>query len=373
MAYIDQIKLSHFRNYDTLALSGLARGFIVLSGPNGAGKTNVLEAISVLAPGRGLRRAKIEELQNSAANMNAAQSWAVSARIQGGENESRIGTGLDPRSQKKKIIRINGENVTSQSVLGEYLSVFWLTPQMDNLFISPASERRRFFDRMILSFDPAHNGRMTRYEKALSQRSKLLREGNFDQSWLNALETQMAETGVALAATRADFARRLQTSMAKFDHPHFPDSRITLSGFLEDQLEKLPALELEERFRHALNHSREADSITGGAAIGPHRSDFMLVYQDRNMSADQCSTGEQKILLTGLVLAHAQLVTAEKGVPPVLLLDEVSAHLDENRRESLFNILGSLGGQIWLTGTDQSLFGDLQAHYLSVKDGRVSA
>lgn len=367
MSYIKQIKLSNFRNYSSLDIRDLGPGFVVLTGPNGAGKTNVLEAVSILSPGRGLRRARIEDLQKSSAN----DSWAVSALVSDGQRDDRIGTGLEPAGRKKRIARINGHTENALSSLGRYLSVFWLTPQMDSLFLDSGSERRRFLDRMILTFDPAHQGRMTRYEKSLSQRSKLLRDGNFDQSWLGGLESQMAETGVALAATRLDFIEKLKSTLNQFDVPGFPKSDIRLSGFLEDQLGKLPALDLEERFLHALSHSREADSITGGAAIGPHRSDFMLVYSKKGLDASQCSTGEQKILLTGLVLAHSRLVAAERQAPPLLLLDEVSAHLDESRRHSLYEILESLGGQVWLTGTDAALFHNLDGRYIAIDHGQV--
>ena len=432
MSYISQINLSHFRNYRSLTLTELERGFLVLTGANGAGKTNVLEAVSILSPGRGMRRAALEDIQckiqgniqdeiqgrpgqqvleipanhandsqyiDSQNKVGPDQSvvplapdpmdsiapidpmsgrqapWAVSAlikdRIQGQERENRLGTGVDPQGGKKRLIRINGETVSSQAALGQHLSVFWLTPQMDRLFIDPASERRRFLDRMIISLDPAHTGRTGRYEKAMSQRSKLLRDGVRDDRWLNALEAQMAETGVALAATRKDFVARLAACTQRFVHPDFPQSDLCLNGFLEDQLDNLPALELEERFQHALCHSREADSYTGGAAIGPHRSDFTLIYRAKKMVAGQCSTGEQKILLTALVLAHARLVAVERGLPPLLLLDEVTAHLDENRRHSLFQILRDIGGQVWLTGTDKSLFSGLDARYFMVEKGSV--
>lgn len=362
MTCISKLKLTNFRNYSSYKLDELEQGFVVLTGPNGSGKTNILEAVSFLAPGRGLRRAKIDEIRNHAAN----DSWAVSARVITGQSTHDIGTGSDPQSGQKRLVRIDGQNISAQANLGEYLSIFWLTPQMDSLFLDAASSRRRFLDRMILNFDPAHLGRTKRYEKALSQRSRLLKDGNADHSWLTALEIQMAQTGVALSAMRLDFISRLNKAFGEFDHPHFPDAHIKLSGFIEDELSKRPAVELEERFCHALAHSREADSVTGGAAIGPHRSDFIAIHKDKNLRADQCSTGEQKILLTALVLAHAILVSYERIMPPVLLLDEVTAHLDEARRESLFSVLGKLGGQIWLTGTHRELFGDLKARWVNL-------
>ena len=428
--YLSALTLSHFRSHRRTVLETDGRP-VAIYGPNGAGKTILLEAVSLFSPGRGMRRAALEDIQckiqgniqdeiqgrpgqqvleipanhandsqyidsqnkvgpdqsvvplapdpmDSIDTMSGRQApWAVSAlikdRIQGQERENRLGTGVDPQGGKKRLIRINGETVSSQAALGQHLSVFWLTPQMDRLFIDPASERRRFLDRMIISLDPAHTGRTGRYEKAMSQRSKLLRDGVRDDRWLNALEAQMAETGVALAATRKDFVARLAACTQRFVHPDFPQSDLCLNGFLEDQLDNLPALELEERFQHALCHSREADSYTGGAAIGPHRSDFTLIYRAKKMVAGQCSTGEQKILLTALVLAHARLVAVERGLPPLLLLDEVTAHLDENRRHSLFQILRDIGGQVWLTGTDKSLFSGLDARYFMVSDGALQS
>ena len=372
MPFVSDLKLQNFRNYKSCHIKNLEKGFTILYGPNGAGKTNILEALSFLSPGRGLRNSKVTDIQNQ----DFEPHWVVSASVGPLDESCRIGTGLDSQSGKKRIIKINGAFAKSQAELNAYLSIFWLTPQMDSLFIGSSGERRRFYDRMIFAFDPAHNGRLIRYEKAMSQRSKLLKDSDANdaqknESWLDSLEIQMAETGVALAATRVDFQSRLQKSLDQFDHPDFPPTTIHLSGFLEDQLCQYPALELEARFKDALEASRQADMLTGGAAVGPHRTDFMMIKNDSKIHANQCSTGEQKIILVGLVLGHAQLVVAEREIPPLILLDEISAHLDDRRRNSLFSILHDLGSQTWLTGTDQSLFGGLQARYIKIKAGAV--
>jgi DNA replication and repair protein RecF len=371
MSYIQNINLNHFRCYAQAMLGDLSSGLIVLHGPNGAGKTNVLEAVSLLAPGRGLRGAQNVEMQCQ----RSSQGWAVSAEINRGEAGAvRIGTGIDPVNAKR-LIRIQGESVKSQSALADYLACVWLTPQMDRLFIDSSSHRRRFLDRLVFSFDPGHAGRVARYDNALAQRSKLLREGRNEPVWLAGLEKQIAETGISIAAARLEFVQRLQTVCdARQDH-HFPRARLTVAGTIETLLERAPALEVEEMFIYQLAASRVRDSQTGGAATGPHKSDLSVVYAAKNMAADQCSTGEQKALLIGIILAHAHLIKAERGMAPVLLLDEIAAHLDEQRRAALYDILQDAGGQVWLTGTDCNLFDAVQdrAQFFEVRDAAIIA
>lgn len=356
MSTIQSLKLHRFRSYHTAVLHDLSSGLIVLSGPNGAGKTNVLEAISLLTPGRGLRSAKFLDLQNR----ESTEGWAISAQILTPFQELRIGTGLDPttrgRQNEKRATRINGQAAKNQNELAKHISCVWLTPQMDRLFLDSSRERRRFLDRLVFSFDPGHAGRVTRYDNALAQRSRLLREGKGDPAWLESLEEQMAETGVAIAAARLDFIHRLQSASGNADHTHFPKARFTVSGTLEDALDHTKALNAEDAFKENLRHSRMRDALTGGAAQGPHKSDLQVIYAARDMAADQCSTGEQKALLIGLILAHARLIAAARGHPPVLLLDEVAAHLDEERRAALYAILIDLKAQTFLTGTDTGLF-----------------
>lgn len=341
-------------------------GPVVLTGPNGAGKTNVLEAVSLLSPGRGLRGAKVSEMQRR----DAEKPWAISAEAETPFGTTRIGTGLDANSViEKRIVRINGETAKAQTALAEYLACVWLTPQMDRLFLEGSSARRKFLDRLIFAFDPGHAGRVTRYENAMSQRSKIIRENERpDPVWLDALEAQMAETGVAIAAARVEFLSILQRACDQdaIEETLFPRALMALRGTIEELLGRVPALEVEDMFRYQLRDSRGMDARTGGAATGPHKCDLAVSYAAKDMPADQCSTGEQKALLIGITLAHSRLMAAERGAPPILLLDEVAAHLDENRRAALYDILIGLGGQVWMTGTDAILFaalGDKMHHF----------
>ncbi len=371
MSYISSLKLHNFRCYSAAALSDLAAGFVVLHGPNGAGKTNVLEALSLLSPGRGLRGARVMEMQ---CQQQAAQPWAVAAALETSYGTVQLGTGLDPQTEKRTI-RINGATARGQNALAEHLACVWLTPQMDRIFIDAAGDRRRFLDRLVFAFDPGHSGRVTRYENALRQRSKLLQDGKGEPAWLESLEAQMAETGVAIAAARLEFVQRLQKASEAHRNDHFPLAQLTAKGTVEELLQNSPALEVEEMFRYQLSESRGVDMLTGGAATGPHKSDLAVKMAAKNMKADQCSTGEQKALLIGIILAHARLIAAERGSPPILLLDEVAAHLDENRRAALYEILESLGGQVWLTGTDRSLFSAIEntAQMFEVREAQIAA
>jgi DNA replication and repair protein RecF len=369
MSFLFSLKLHNFRCYEEALLEGLSGGLIVLYGPNGAGKTNVLEAVSLLSPGRGLRSAKNMEMQCQ----TGEKAWAVSASIHNGINEIKIGTGLDPQSEKR-LVRIQGQPVKSQSALADYISCVWLTPQMDRLFIDSSGHRRRFLDRLVFAFDPGHAGRASRYENALSQRSKLLRDGRKEPVWLDGLEAQIAETGIAIAAARIEFVQRLQRACNAANTEYFPRANLKVTGSIEELLRNAPALEVEDMFKYQLRASREKDSLTGGAASGPHKSDLAVIYAEKDMPADQCSTGEQKALLIGIILAHAHLIKAERGSPPVLLLDEVAAHLDENRRAALYEILQSMGGQAWLTGTDEMLFSPIRksAQFFEVRDAAIT-
>jgi len=370
------LSLSQFRNHEASRIAAGSR-FNVIWGDNGAGKTNVLEAVSFLSPGRGLRTARIVELQNRDTELTAAP-WSVSALIESAYGPVRIGTGRDGQDDKR-VVRVNGDAAKGgQSAMTEYLSVLWLTPQMDRLFQDASSARRKFLDRMVFAFDPGHSGRMTRYENAMRQRARLLQEagpGGTDPAWLSALEATMAETGVAIAAARQDFVRKLQQGVERTPadiQAHFPKARLSVRGTVEELVRRVPALEVEDMLRYQLQESRGLDSKTGGAATGPHKSDLQVIYDLKNMPADQCSTGEQKALLIGIVLAHGRMMAAERGAGPVLLLDEVAAHLDPSRRAALFERLAATGGQVWLTGTESSLFNDLTvATRLTVTAGHL--
>ncbi len=352
---------------------GLRTGLVVLCGPNGAGKTNILEAISLLTPGRGLRSAKALDMQRN----KSPQPWGVSAKISDQTGiENKIATGLNPQ-KGQRIVRINGADAKSQMALSDYLTCLWLTPQMDRLFLEGASARRQFLDRMIFAFDPSHSGRVRRYENAMRQRSKMLQEGQADPVWLTSLESQMAETGIAISAARLEFVVRLQDSCSCADQEeenYFPKLRLTAKGTIENLLKNMPAVEVERAFTYQLKQSRTQDAIVGGAATGSHKSDMDVVYQSKNMPASQCSTGEQKALLISLVLAHGRMMAADRGAPPILLMDEVAAHLDAARRYALFERLHALGGQVWMTGTDPVLFegAQNQAQFFDVESAQIT-
>jgi DNA replication and repair protein RecF len=380
MAFLTRIQLTEFRCYASASLEGLGRGPIVLYGPNGAGKTNVLEAVSLLSPGKGLRNAKIAEMQRQVSPDSTPSrplaggrvgeggieeaGWTVVAEAETFYGPARIGTGRESATDKR-IVRIN-EDTKSQVALSDYLSCVWLTPQMDRLFLDTASSRRKFLDRLIFAFDPGHSGRTTRFENGMAQRSKILREHDRpDPLWLDSLEASMAETGIAIAAARLDFLVRLQAACdaAGLEQDRlFPRAILSMRGTLEELLTHAPALEIEDLYKYQLRQSRSIDASTGGAATGPHKSDLAVSYAAKSMPASQCSTGEQKALLISLILAHSRLIAAERGAPPILLLDEVAAHLDETRRAGLYELLMALGGQVWMTGTDRNLFDALTSY-----------
>ena len=366
---VRRLVLTDFRNYRSARLD-LDAGAVVLTGPNGAGKTNLLEAISFLSPGRGLRNARLGEIDR---RDNAAGPWAVAATIETRRAKLRIGTGRDSAEDERRVVRIDGEPARGQGALAECLGVLWLTPQMDRLFLEGPGGRRRFLDRLVLGLDPAHAGRVARYEQAMRERSRLLRDRPADPAWLAALEQIMVEQGIAVAAARREAVEQLDRVCAGAEGP-FPRARVKLDGTVEAWLAEMPALAVEEKFKAALQDSRGIDAATGGAALGPHRSDLAVVHAEKGIAAEQASTGEQKALLISIVLAQAALQREVRGEPPILLLDEVAAHLDAARRGALFERLAGLESQVWLTGTDATLFAPLRARarFVSVADGTLS-
>jgi DNA replication and repair protein RecF len=379
---VTRLVLTDFRNYREARLT-LGTEPVVLTGPNGAGKTNLLEAVSFLAPGRGLRGARLSEIDRRPAPECAAavagRGWAVAAEVATRCGTLRLGTGRDGNEGDRRVVRIDGEPARSQAALGERLGVVWLTPPMDRLFLDGPGGRRRFLDRLVLALDPAHAARVGAYEQALRERAHLLRTSfsvtqPADSAWLAALEAVMAAQGVAVAAARRDVAQRLDRACAGAEGP-FPRARLTLLGIVEGWLEEMPALTAEAMFAEALAAARRGDAVAGGAAIGPHRSDLMVSLAQTGIAAEFASTGEQKALLISILLAHAELQRALRGEPPLLLLDEVAAHLDAIRRAALFAALDRLASQAWLTGTDEALFAPLRrrARFLSVRDGAVAA
>lgn len=372
---ISKLKLTNFRNYLSLAVD-LSPGAIVLTGDNGAGKTNLLEAISLLSPGRGLRRAAYAEIVRD----GATGGFVVHAHVQSPEGEADIGTGAggsdaDAEGGARRV-RINGAPARSADEMLEWLRVMWLTPAMDGLFTGPAADRRRFLDRLVLTIDPAHGRRALDYEKAMRGRNRLLAEGSRDGAWFDAIETQMAETGAAIAAARFEMVRLLKAMIERTpDEGPFPKADLALSGVLEAGLAQGAAIDAEEDFRQRLAEGRERDRAAGRTLEGPHRSDLLVRHRPKDMPAELCSTGEQKALLVGLVLSHARLTGELSGMAPILLLDEIAAHFDHRRRAALFGILDDLGCQVFMTGTERELFSAIEgrAQFLTVSAGAVSA
>lgn len=370
-----RLQLTAFRNHPATRLE-LEPVPVVLTGPNGAGKTNVLEALSFLAPGRGLRRARLSEVDTAA----ASRAWAVSADIATPGGIVRLGTGRDgaadagaDQATERRLLRVDGAPARSQQVFADHLAIVWLAPEHDRLFADGASARRRFLDRLVAAYDPDHIGRVAAYEHALRERSRLLQDGRGDPAWLDALEQRLAAGGIAIVDARAHLIARLSAALERGVSP-FLAPELAVEGTLEDWLTAEPALVAEERFRDGLAAARRQDAQAGGARVGPHRSDLLARHPDTGAAARQCSTGEQKAMVIALVLGHARLIAADRGAPPLLLLDEVAAHLDAGRRAALFDTILDLKTQAWMTGADRALFSALdgRAQFHAVRDGRVT-
>jgi DNA replication and repair protein RecF len=343
---------------------------MVLTGPNGAGTTNLLEALSLFSPGRGLRSARSADLERIGASADAA--WGVAAQIDGPDGELLVGTGREPGFERRRV-EIDGRPAKSQAALADCLSVVWLTPLMDRLFVEGAKVRRKFLDRLIFGLDPGHAGRVTRHDTALRQRARLLAERPGQSAWLDAVETELASTGVALAAARVDMVARLARALAAATGP-FPRPLVAADGPVEARLLQEPALAVEDWLKESLAANRATDAASGETRMGAHRSDLAVIYAEKGVPAALASTGEQKAILVAIVLAAARLAMAERGRTPILLLDEVAAHLDEGRRAALYQELNRLGAQAWMTGTDRSLFEALagQARHFTIRDARIS-
>ena len=348
---VSRLSLTDFRSYAS-AMIEPGPGFVLLFGENGAGKTNLLEAVSLLTPGRGLRGAALGEMPRQ----GGKGGFAVAARL----GDVDIGTGTQPAAPERRQVRINGAPAAVNS-LGEWLSVLWLTPAMDRLFAGSAGDRRRFLDRLVLALDPTHAHHSTRYDAAMRARTKLLAEPETaDAAWLTALEEAMVEHGTAVAEARARTVAALDERLSAAPEDEFARAEIALDGWSASDL------------RQVLPHNRARDAAAGRATEGPHRQDLVVTHRGKRMPAARCSTGEQKALLLGLVLAHAQLVTARRGAAPILLLDEVAAHLDPKRRAALFARLEGRG-QVWMTGTEAALFEGIgEASRFHVRPGTVA-
>ena len=374
-AFIRRLTLTNFRSYHAAQISLDRAGPVVLTGANGAGKTNLIEAISLLAPGRGLRRATMDELAFSEGD----GAWAVSAEIEGMLGLSTLCTGVDPPSEENaaptRKCRIDREAVSSATTFAEHLRVVWLTPAMDPLFNGPASERRRFLDRLVLAVDAQHSSRVSALERSLRSRNRLLEDPRSDPHWLDAIEHETAEVAVAVAAARSETVNRLSGALvaARDTAPEFPQAEIALDGWMEKLLPSQSAREIEDRYRALLKENRARDAAAGRTLDCPHLTDFAVTHASKGVPASDASTGEQKALLIRLVLAHARLIKEMTGFAPLLLLDEVVAHLDPSRRAALYDALAGLGAQVWMTGADPAAFSDIvgRAQVLLVRNGGV--
>jgi len=369
-SWVSRLLLTRFRSYAEASLETGPEP-VVLAGPNGAGKTNILEALSLLSPGRGLRSATYREMERE----GDRPGWAVAARLTGRLGQTDVGTGTTAEARDRRQLRIDGNPATNADLLAT-INVLWLTPAMDRLFVEGASARRKFFDRMVLALYPDHAGHVARYEAAMRERGRLLAENRADPVWLSALERKMAEHGVAVAAARRDALGALQRLIDLNDDQYgsgngagsgagngagsesspFPNAILALEGEVEARLADEKALDVEEWLADTLAQRRMADQQSGRAGCGIHRTDLVVTHAPKSMPAGRCSTGEQKALLIGLILAQTRLVAELTGRWPLLLLDEIAAHLDGRRRAALFDILMSMGVQAWMTGTDADVF-----------------
>src|SRR5262245_53145267 len=373
-ARIRRLSVTNFRSYHAAQVD-VGAALIVLVGPNGAGKTNLIEAISFLTPGRGLRRATLEDVAFSEGD----GSWGVSADVERALGLATLGTVIEPPASEEAAVarkcRIDREPVASASAFADHLRVVWLVPAMDGLFDGPASERRRFLDRLVLAVDAEHMTRVNALERALRSRNRLLEDARPDPHWLDAIEHETAELAVAVTALRVETVSRLQAALAarKDVASAFPAAAIVLDGWMERLVPLAPAVEVEDRYRAVLSDNRRRDAAAGRTLDWRHLADLSVTHAGKEIAAAAASTGEQKALLIGLVLAHAALLADMSGFAPVLLLDEVVAHLDPLRRAALYAELDRLGAQAWMTGADAAAFTDIEAkaQMLEVLPGQV--
>ncbi len=372
--FVSSLMLSNFRNYPSLALE-LSDKSVVLVGENGSGKTNILEAVSLLTPGRGLRTAKLDELRCAApSKAGTQQGWAVSAKVVAGGEEHQLGTGVI--SGEKRSIRINGEDKKNQHALGLYCSAVWLTPQMCHMFGEGRGVRRRFFDRLVYGLDMEHASRIYSYEHTSRERLKLLTMRSPDPAWLKVLEAKLAAQSVAIAVARLQLLEQLNYACAELKDGEFPVAEVQLAGDAEALMASgIQAVEAEETIALQLNGNRAEDARRGRSSIGAHRTEMQVYFVEKGVEAALCSTGEQKALLLSVLMAHVKARAHWQGRMPLLLLDEVVAHLDVNRRAALFEMLCDMKIQCWMTGTDAADFSGFasQAQMLTIHDGNISS
>lgn len=367
---LESLSLHAFRNYRELKLKLDARP-VVLTGHNGAGKTNILEAVSLLTPGRGLRRATIAEMNN---HQHMGTPWAIVAKAQGIAGEVKIATGRAPETLDKRVVKIDEKLSRSQAELSRHMAILWLTPQMEQLFYEGASASRKFLDRLVFGFDPEHASRVNEYEFAMRERNRLLTSPeSTDGNWLDALEQTMAETSSAIAAARLQTVGNINHAILS-SPLSFPKAHITVLGMAEKMLaDGQSAVAVEEAMKEYWRHVRREDALSGRTQSGAHRAEMLVMHTGKNMPADACSTGEQKALLLSIILAQARATALWRGVVPILLLDEVVSHLDAAKRLELFEEISDLGAQTWMTGTDADLFATLKGKSLhfQVADGNL--
>ena len=359
MTAVTRLTLTDFRSYASIGIA-VEPGAVVITGDNGAGKTNILDAISLLGPGRGLRGAALSD----AARSGGSGGWSIAATLMTEGGAVDLGTGTSAAAPERRIVRVNGAAATA-AALGEWLALVWLTPAMDRIFADAPAARRRFLDRLVLALHPGHGRESLRYDAAMRARNRLLTgEEPADPQWLTALETAMAEHGAAVAAARADTVAALGQALAVA--PPGPFARPLLA---------LEANGIPDDFAGILARGRAGDAAAGRARSGPHRADLLVTHAAKLEPAARGSTGEQKALLIAIILAHAELVATRTGRSPLLLLDEVAAHLDAARRADLFARLAATGSQVWMTGTDPALFADVDAAAtrLQIINGKISA
>jgi len=337
-------------------------------GPNGGGKTNILEAISLLSPGRGLRRAALADMQCR----QTVTPWALVAEVENPMGFCTLATGLDPDATgtPRRVVRVDGRPARGQASLTENFNLSWITPELDRILAEGQTARRKLLDRLVYGFDPAHAGRVTRYEEAMRERLRLLRDGPAEPAWLNALEDTMAATGVAIATARLQMVTQLNGQMTQVQEG-FPAAELDLDGLVESLLRDNPALTVEEMLRGQFAAARAQDGQSGTTSLGPQRSDLRVTHRPQQMPVELCSTGEQKALLITIMLCHAQLLRHWRGAAPVLLLDDIAAHLDATRRAALYDWLRRTGSQFWLSGTEPTLFEGLHdaAQFFQVQQG----
>ena len=386
---IERLTLVNFRNYRYLRLN-ISRPFVILSGENGSGKTNVLESISFLSQGRGLRNAKLSEIktfdflaqQQSAPTFINNNGWAVSVLLNRLNEKFSIGTAVESQTKEidfnearefeRRIVHVNNQKLPFQNELGNYLSLIWITPQMDRLFVGGVQHRRHFLDRIVYAFDTDQGKRLSAFDALYRQWLQILKSGRIDNNWLKSIEQQIAEYGVAIAAARKEQVNKLNLFMEKNPDDVFPNAFIELDGTIEKQLDTKPAIDVEDFYCESMFKMRQS-FLNSGSTDGINKTDLKVIYKKKNVPASLCSTGEQKSLLLSIILSQAKCLSAYRGYPPILLLDEVAAHLDDYKRHAFVTKIEALKTQSWLTTTNPFEFTHLrdQAHFFEVKDNTV--